>query len=152
MSTQFGATALGVHETMDTWGGDGLRRGLPVRRGCEEGDCTDSSTRSTQPIARRSEGDGGTPTSTTTSTTGSTGNDTNSSSPEFNSLMNSLNSLAAGGAPMTPPLQDNSTPTVVPTQSTSKSASLAIVLFIIAGALGYYYYRKHGGASVHEAL
>lgn len=80
------------------------------------------------------------------------GNNTNSSSPEFNSLMNTLNSMVAGGAPITPPLQDNNTPVAVPTQTTSKNTSLAIVLFIIAGAIGYYYYRRHGGPSLREAV
>lgn len=123
------------------------------RFGVNPDDGPDGSTGpgpTTLPVAKKPEsgsGAGG-----TSGGTSSGGNDTNSTSPEFNALMNTLNSMAAAGAPITPPLQDNNAPVSVPTQSSSKNASLAIVLFLIAGALGYYYYRKHGGPSMHEAL
>lgn len=154
-SSVFGMPALGTHEGTDFMPGvhvcpmiDGGCPG-PVRAPIDGGD-PEAPPRSILPIVKRNEppNSGGASSTPTTST----GNNTNSSSPEFNSLMNALNSMSAAGAPITPPLQDNNTPVTVPTQSSSKNASLAIILFIIAGALGYYYYRKHGGPSMHEAL
>lgn len=97
-------------------------------------------------------GNGNTPPTSGTTPPASGGQTCSSTSPEFCTLAGLLGSQMSVGAPITPYLQDNNTPTVVPTQTSSKSASLAIVLFIIAGALGYFYYRKHGGPSMHEAL
>jgi hypothetical protein len=67
-----------------------------------------------------------------------------STSPEFCTLAQLLGTQMGAGAPISPYLQDNNTPTVVPTQSTSKSSLVPIiVLFLIAGAAGYWYYKKH---------
>jgi len=101
----------------------------------------------TLPVAKKPED----PTPPPADTTGQT--NTNSTSPEFNTLAQMVNSQMAAGAPITPYLQNQGQPTVVPTQSTgSRLSAPVIALFAIAGAAGYYYYRKHGGPGIHEAL
>jgi hypothetical protein len=69
-----------------------------------------------------------------------------STSPEFCTLSNIVGTQVAGGSPSQPYLQDNGSPLVVPTQSSSPSKMpLIMVVLVIAGAVAYFYYRKHGG-------
>jgi hypothetical protein len=133
--SNFGRVALGVHENVFSGAAVCLMDDGPCGR-LSEPPIKSMPTTTTSPTTPT------TPTSPTNPVVGTC----SSTSPEFCTLSNIVGTQVAGGSPSQPYLQDNGSPLVVPTQSSSPSKMpLIMVVLVIAGAVAYFYYRKHGG-------